>query len=161
MWKEEQQADEGMCVCVCVNKLFASQAASSAIAPLEWMQQARVFQPDYWSMWRRIFSAMGEETVMTEPKPLFCILFLLLLLSSFTTLLPSPLPVSASVSSRPLCLVCASSACSGPFPFFRGTQGDIIFQSPQNGTESARVICRLGSLSRKAWNICHLFQGNP
>lgn len=67
MWKEEERADEGMGG---DNKLFANQATMRAIALLDWMQQARVFQPDYWSMWTHIFPAMGEETVMTKPMPL-------------------------------------------------------------------------------------------
>lgn len=52
------------------NKLFANQATMSAIARLEWMQQAWLFQADYWSMWTHIFPTMGEETVMTKPMSL-------------------------------------------------------------------------------------------
>lgn len=79
------------------NKLLANQATMSAIALLEWTQQAWVFQPDYWSMWTHIFLAMGEESVMTKPMPLpiFCLLLslpaphlcLCLILSSFLSCL--------------------------------------------------------------------------
>lgn len=52
------------------NKLFANQTTMSADARLEWMQQAQLFQPDCWSMWAHIFSAMGEETVTAKPMSL-------------------------------------------------------------------------------------------
>lgn len=134
------------------NKLFANQATMSAIALLEWMQQAWVFQPDYWSMWTHIFPAMGEETVMTKPMPFPLIFF------SFTVLF-----CSSSMSLSHPVLISVLFVLPLRFSFFISlllyiTQGDIISPVFQNGKKSIWVICSQGWLSELG--MCATFQGN-
>lgn len=134
------------------NKLFASQATMSAIALLEWMQQARVFQPDYWSMWTHIFPAMGEETVMTKPMPLP--LFSCLLLS-----LPAPRLCLCLILSSFLSCLCLLPVCLFLSFSLYITQGDIIFplfkmERKASGWYAVRACCqKLGTFAT--------FQGNP
>ena len=92
------------------NKLFANQATMSAIALLDWMQQAWLFQPDYWSMWTHIFPAMGEEAVMTKPMPLPLLLSLTVPSCSSSTSVSHPVLIS--------CLICARYLFFFFFVFF-------------------------------------------
>ena len=88
------------------NKLFANQATMSAIALLDWMQQAWLFQPDYWSMWTHIFPAMGEEAVMTKPMPLPLLLSLTVPSCSSSTSVSHPVLISCLICARYLFFFC-------------------------------------------------------
>lgn len=103
--KERQWKDVG----VGDNKLFANQTTMSADARLEWMPQARLFQPDCWSMWAHIFSAMGEETVMTKPMSLPFV---------FSPLWFLPAPLLCSCPR--FCLACARFCLFLSFPHIAG-----------------------------------------
>lgn len=138
------------------NKLFANQATMSAIALLDWMQQAWLFQPDYWSMWTHIFPAMGEEAVMTKPMPLPLLLSLTVPSCSSSTSLSHSVLISCLICARSLFFFFFPPALSLSVSLYI-TQGDIIFPSFRMEWK-ASGWCAVKACCQKLWTFA-TFQG--
>lgn len=133
------------------NKLSANQATKSGIALLDWMQQAYVFQPDYWSMWTHIFPSMGEK------------------LSRQSQCLSPPLLLSLPAPRLRVCLIlssflsCLCLLCVWLFhslaPSLCATHGDIIFPLSKTLRKASRR-CAVKACCQNLGTISAV-QGDP